>query len=457
MKKLIFTALIIFGFLSQGFAQNELKFEFDFAKFKYDQSSVYMEFYYNLDPEFMKVNESQSGKIIEAIVKIELKDVKADTFFINKNWKIQNVVNEEVGIDKNLIGVFGFVIPTGEYSLMVSAYDANNPELKRTINENLFIQSYEDKKFSVSDIELAANIKKVDADPLSLFYKNSLEVIPNPSVVYSEKNPVLFYYSELYNLFLDDEASNFTLVKNIYNSFNKSVYKNEKQINQSPNSLVEYGLINLSKLPTDTYNLEFSLIDNKTKRAFVSSKRFYLYNPKVTDTDQDRRLSGSFIGSEFALMTKEECDLMFQQAKYIATNNEVNQYKLIDSLNAKREFLFNFWKNRDTDPSTPQNEFKNDYMKRLEYVNENFTTRMKPGYLTDRGRVYLVYGPPDQRDYFPSEPNLKPYEVWFYNDIEGGVSFIFGDITGFGNYELLHSTKRGEYKDENWMKRITAL
>jgi GWxTD domain-containing protein len=199
------------------------------------------------------------------------------------------------------------------------------------------------------------------------------------------------------------------------------------------------------------------LIDNKTKRAYVSSKRFFLHNPAVTSSEQLQRISGSFIGSEFALMTPEECDLMFQQAKYIASNTEVNQYKAIDSVNAKREFLYKFWKNRDTDLSTPINEFKNEYMKRIEYVNSNFTTRMKAGFLSDRGRVYLLYGEPDQKDYFPSEPNLKPYEVWFYNGIEGGVTFIFGDLTGFGNYELLHSTMRGEFKDENWMRRITTL
>ncbi len=457
MKRIFFTMILFTCIISTGIAQNELKFEFDFAKFKYDQSSVYIEFYYDLNPEFMKVTDTPGGKLLEAIVRIEMKDVKADTFFIKKNWKIQNIINEEEGIDKNLVGVFGFIVPAGEYSLLVNAFDANNPALNRTINEKFVIHPYEDKKFAVSDIELSANIKKVDADPLSLFYKNSLEVIPNPSMVFSDKSPILFFYTELYNLTLDDPTSNFSLVKNVFNSFSQSVYKNEKQVGQSSNSIVEYGLINLSKLPTDSYNLELSLIDNKTKRAYVSSKRFFLHNPGVTSAQQLQRISGSFIGSEFALMTVEECDIMFQQAKYIASNTEVNQYKAIDSLNAKREFLYKFWKNRDTDLSTPLNEFKNEYMKRIEYVNGNFTTRMKAGYLSDRGRVYLLYGEPDQKDYFPSEPNLKPYEVWFYNGIEGGVTFIFGDLTGFGNYELLHSTMRGEYRDENWMRRITTL
>jgi GWxTD domain-containing protein len=130
--------------------------------------------------------------------------------------------------------------------------------------------------------------------------------------------------------------------------------------------------------------------------------------------------------------------------------------KSLDSLKAKREFLYDFWRNRDADPSTPQNEYKEEYMKRVAYANKNFTSMLREGFLTDRGRVTLLYGEPDQRDFYPSDSEVKPYEIWFYNEIEGGISFIFGDVTGFGNYELLHSTKRGEVKDENWMRRISG-
>ena len=95
-------------------------------------------------------------------------------------------------------------------------------------------------------------------------------------------------------------------------------------------------------------------------------------------------------------------------------------------------------------------------MKRLAYANKHFSRLGKDGYLSDRGRVLLIFGEPDQKDYFPSESEVKPYEVWFYNQIEGGVTFIFGDVSGFGNYELLHSTKRGEIQDENWIRRLRS-
>ncbi|MCL6100508.1 MAG: GWxTD domain-containing protein, partial [Bacteroidetes bacterium] len=185
-------------------------------------------------------------------------------------------------------------------------------------------------------------------------------------------------------------------------------------------------------------------------------KRFYLYNPHVVDSSLTKKVEAGVMGSEYALYSNEECDNMFAEVKYIASKNEINQYKSLDSLSAKREFLYNFWSARNPNPGSARNDYKEEYMKRVAFANENFSRAGRKGYLTDRGRVLLLYGEPDQKDYYPSEPNLKPYEVWFYNQIEGGVSFVFGDLSGFGNYELLNSTKRGEVQDPNYMDRLAT-
>jgi GWxTD domain-containing protein len=458
MRKNYFLILIAFVLsVSTIGAQNNLSFEFDYARFKYDNNSVFLEFYYNLNAKDMKIIEVENNKMTEAIVHIEMKDLAADTFFIKKDWKIQNVIikNDSTMEVQNLTGVLGFQVPAGNYSLEIKAYDVNNENLTKVIKENIQITPFGDN-YAVSDIELASNIKNLDTDPNSIFYKNTFEVIPNPSMLFSDKTPAAFYYAELYNLTSGDSGAGFTLQKLLLNSAGINVYKSDKKIKQSASSIVEVGVINLAKYPTDSYNLVLSLIDDKTNKAYLSSKRFYHYNPGVVDTTLVKTLNSGVLGSSFALLTLEECDKMFSESKYIATQNEIDRYGAIDSLDAKRTFLMNFWKSRDTEPSTPQNEFQQDYMRRVAYANLNFKHAQTDGYKTDRGRVYLIYGEPDQRDLFPNESNLKPYEVWFYSNIEGGVSFYFGDVTGFGKYELLHSTKRGEFKDENWMYRLSA-
>jgi GWxTD domain-containing protein len=456
MKKFVFTffaVLLISTFVS---AQNksELNFEFDYARFNYDSTSVYIEFYYELNSKDMQVTQTDKGGLIEAVVHLELKNIATEEYAINKEWKIQGIVNNENKASESVNDVIGFVVPEGKYSLVVTVKDVKNPELKKIINENVIIQPIKKNKFSLSDIELARQIKTDAVDQKSLFYKNSLEVIPNPTMVYSNLSPAMFFYMELYNLKLPDENAGFTFQKSLFNSSGKSLYKSTKTIKQQKEAVVEYGVVNLSKYPTDSYYFEVSLVDPVTKEAFVSTKRFYLYNPNVVDSTKSTYSNAAVISSEFALYNAEECDNNFKQARYLATQKEINQYKKLETVDAKREFLFNFWKERDDNPATPQNEFKEEYEKRIAYANKNFTRMNKEGYLTDRGRVVLLYGEPDQKDYFPSQPDLKPYEVWFYSQIEGGTTFVFGDLTGFGNFELLHSTKRDELHDENWMKRL---
>jgi len=458
MKKIVTTFLLTLFFTSVVPAQNELNFEFDYARFNYDSSSVYLEFYYELNPKNMQIIATDKGSLTEAMVHIEMKNTETNSFFINKDWRIQNIINpaEHDSNSKSLAGMLGFVVPSGKYILQVLARDSKNPNLNKKINETLFITPFKKDIFSVSDIEIANNIKKENADPQSIFYKNTLEIIPNPEMLYTHNSPVLFYYAELYNLKLENEKKDFSLQKLLYNSAGVPVYKSTKNIKQSNDAVVEYGIVNLLKYPSDSYNFVLSLIDPTTNKAFISSKRFYIFNPNVVDTSKTFQLNTGVIGSEFGIFTLDECDKMFSEAKYIATKQEIYQYKTLDSLNAKREFLYNFWLKRDPTPGTTINEFKEDYLKRVAFANKNFSLLKKDGYLTDRGRVVLLYGEPDQRDFYPSDAGLKPYEVWFYNQIEGGVNFYFGDVTGFGNFELLHSTKRDEVKDENWMRRISS-
>ena len=125
-------------------------------------------------------------------------------------------------------------------------------------------------------------------------------------------------------------------------------------------------------------------------------------------------------------------------------------------MDGKREFLTSFWKARDEDPSDEVNNNLREYMKRIKIADERFETFTKEGWQTDRGRVYLMFGEPSEIERHPNESESRPYEIWIYNDIEGGVQFVFGDITGFSQYTLLHSTKRGEYKDENWQRRLVV-
>ncbi len=438
-----------------GFAQNNFSFDFDFAQFGYDSTANYVEFYYSYQQDQLTLKRSDSALTVTGKLSILLVNAETGEVIIDRNWLVNNrIVDTTMLATTSLVGVVGFAIPAGSYDCTITGSDAVDSTKSKTLKEAFTITPFLTNGYAVSFIQLASNIKNENVNKNSIFYKNTLEVMPNPTTVYSASSPVLFYYSEIYNLKNDSISAPLLLRKEVYSSQRRLIYSKEKYLGRDQNAIVEVGVITLKEFPTDAYTLVISLIDTALSKGVASSKKFYLFNPGVKDSLIGIDVFAGYIGSEFGVFSETECDELFDKSKYISTSSEITQYERLDSLNSKREFLYEFWKRRDTDPTTELNEFKEEYKNRLEFVKVRFKAFNKPGYKTDRGRIYLTYGEPDQVDRYPNETNMKPYEIWYYNSIEGGVVFIFGDLTGFSDYELLSSTKRGEMQDDSWTRRL---
>lgn len=454
-RRLLTLLFLVFIPLTSAFSQRDIEFEFDFAQFKYDSTSTYIEFYYAFKQADLQLVRQDNGYLISGKIHIKVIKKLNDELFIDRQFQVNAPLQDTTGYyQRNLIGVFGMIIPDGEYSLTVTGSDVNYPDNKLVITENLSVDADKYDELSISDIQLSTNIKNSGVDTASIFYKNTLEVLPNPSYLYSHQSPVLFFYSEIYNTAKEGAEDDLKVERILYNSTGKQVYKKSKFIERVDYNVVEIGAINLKKMPTDTYELIISIVDTTKNSAFVTRKKFFLYNPDVVDSIKINRQNLGYVGTEFGVMTMEEVNQMFDFSKFIASKNEQDNWKELDSLDAKRKFLYNFWQARDTDPATPKNEYKEAYLERVRFANEKFRTLLRPGYKTDRGRVYLIYGEPDQRERYPNEMDMKPYEVWYYNEIENGVYFVFADLGGYSDYELMHSTKRGEMIDENWRNRV---
>jgi GWxTD domain-containing protein len=452
MKKIL-AILLLFSFIC--FAQSKIKFNFDYAQFRYDSSSNYLEIYYSiLSDKIRNKNGTNDGDII---MHIQVQNLETDELIINKDWKLANSRSDSSDYSNNpaLLGVLSFIIKNGNYNLFISVNNSKDFNKENEYSDNVQILPFNNESYSISQIELASRIINENADQTSIFYKNTLEVFPHPSMLYSNNNPILFYYCELYDL-ENAKSEKVTLKKVVYNSNNQPVYEKSKFVNISNNAIVEVGAINLQKYPTDSYTLVISLTEPNSQIEAISGKKFFLVNPNVIVTDNSSDIVTDYISSEFGVLSEEECDDLFVKSKIIASVDESNQYDLLDSLNQKREFLYNFWKKRDNVPSTQTNEFKNNFLARVENANARYRTMSTAGFKTDRGRIFLRLGEPDEIDRHPNETNTKPYEIWYYHQIEGGVSFIFGDITGFNYYQLLHSNMRGELKDPDWIRRIRS-
>ncbi len=121
------------------------------------------------------------------------------------------------------------------------------------------------------------------------------------------------------------------------------------------------------------------------------------------------------------------------KVRHIITSQEEKTFlKLPDS--EKDLFIEDFWKRRDPDPETEENEFKTEYLKRVEEAARLFAGESKAGWLTDRGRIYILFGPPINRiiNTMAEDPSGRCSEVWYY----GNFPVVFRDRTCAGSYKL---------------------
>ncbi len=147
-------------------------------------------------------------------------------------------------------------------------------------------------------------------------------------------------------------------------------------------------------------------------------------------------------------------DWLDKDVAYVITDEERKAFKKLATDDERERFIEEFWRRRDPDPDTDENEFKEEYYERIAYANENFASGI-PGWKTDRGRIWIMYGKPDGRETHPmggayDRPSYEgggststyPFETWFYRYIPGvgsGIEIEFVDPTGTGEYRIARS------------------
>ena len=157
----------------------------------------------------------------------------------------------------------------------------------------------------------------------------------------------------------------------------------------------------------------------------------------------------------FAGMTEAQLDTVYLPLVYLMTTEEQGAYPSLTP-EGKRRWLRQFWQKRDPTPGTPRNEAQEDYYARIAEANRRFResgSGQIPGWRTDRGRVFIKYGPPDQVLSRPQAGSAPPYEAWKYTRGRA-LKYVFLDQTLFGNYALIWTDDRREPSRPNWQELL---
>jgi GWxTD domain-containing protein len=233
-------------------------------------------------------------------------------------------------------------------------------------------------------------------------------IVPNVLKNYGDSQSSMYVWYEIYNQLKLDSLS---ISYRILNRKEKTIRKGD------------YTIPLTGQRTTDTLHLmRGDLESGKYRLELVFGKEDYAVRQVNDFTIQ-------WLGMP---AFTSDIDQAILQLKYIANSGEIRKMKKAKE-DEKENLFMQFWQERDPTPGTKRNELMDEYYRRIYYSNSAFTSLIK-GWQSDRGMIYVIFGPPDEVERHPFDPDMKPYEVWAY--YEFGRAFVFIDYSGFGDYQL---------------------
>ncbi len=201
------------------------------------------------------------------------------------------------------------------------------------------------------------------------------------------------------------------------------------------------GDVPASKLSSGKYKIKIEFYRNNEKISIDESNEFYILSGNMNKhiTNNKMNVSSEYV-ELFSNYTDEELDDLFSKARYISSKSEIDLFDNLTDIQAKRKFMISFWENRLNNES----ENFDNFTMRIAEVNSVYGTKSIAGFKTDRGKIFLKYGECDDIYISNMSSESKPYEVWYYPNVQNGIYFFFVDLNSFGEYKLIHSTALNE-------------
>jgi GWxTD domain-containing protein len=427
----------------QAFGGDPLQIQVDYARFRGpDNGALFIEVYYSIPQHTMAYQVDSTGLHAEVVFTMFVR--KGDSTAHASRWLVPHTVTDTSAMNSNtnLIGITSFTLPPGDYTMTVIARDRYNETRVDSAVMTLPITRIPIDRMAISDIELASKIQR--GDKSSPFYKNTLDVVPNVQLVYGEEQTA-YAYAEAYNLDKSGVDSLYHMKTGVFDALGHDVISRDRTRKRIGESSVILDNISVGNLRTGTYTLIMALVDTAGKIVSSSGKKFYVYNKNLGIDSTMLAASSTMTDAQYRDMSVADLDQEFAYARYVASPAEREQFEKLDGKEAKAKFLTEFWSRRGL-------SIREEYLRRIAHSNSTFRAMGREGFKTDRGRVYTVYGPPDDVERHPNDSDSRPYEIWSYNSIQGGVIFVFVQRSSGGDYELVHSTHRNELHDENWQR-----
>ena len=293
------------------------------------------------------------------------------------------------------------------------------------------------------------------------YLRSGVHLRPHVSGFYDASENTISYYTEIYNTraHFSGKENRFAVIASVIDRESGETVGMLRQIQrkQVANIVPVFGSFPLNQLGTGQYAILLEVRNPQNELLLEDQLTFERVQPidmtSVTGTDV---LSRSFIAN---IQDPDTMDFFVACLEPLANKRELmmiqNREAALPDMEDRKRFFLTFWLNRDS--QKPDIAWQ-DYYHEVKAVEQAFSSQIRHGFETDRGRVYLQYGKPGSRTVRENEPSTYPYEIWQYDriDMYGNVRFVFYSRDMVTNdYELLHSTLPGELKNPRWEIELT--
>lgn len=436
-----------------AFDLSAIRVYFDYKVFMTPDQKPYVECITAFDGTSFTLTNTDSGK----------KAAKANLVLIfsqdNKVIDFRKVTVDGPEVEGNASSDFlsleRFNLPVGEYELTVEVSDALTglaPDIfsqKLAINSNAQIAA-------ISDIQLVSAYSPTQ--DANAFSKSGYDMLPLVSNYFSSDMNSIVFYAELYNTdSLFGAGSAFVSSLCIVDKYNTELAECKRLKREKAARVIPVlQSIDISGLATGEYRIRLEIRD-KNNELVVAKEQLIVRN-KVEQMETGRPvIPPSLIASSWAA-NFTNADSLYEIIRAhtpIAATMDRNtiEYSLKEkNLQEMQSFLYSFWLDRN--PADPKGAFEL-YLIDVKACQENFATKIKKGWETDRGRVYLQYGKPSTRIIRNHDPDYWPFEIWHYYETNNKLHdrrLLFINTTLNTDMELLHSDIPGEVQNNDWKR-----
>lgn len=468
MKRLIIFALLLAAGHLSG---REITANLSCCAFSTPENKTYVETYVSIIGNSVFYAKKPNGKF-QAAIDIIMTFTSNDSIRSAQRYVLNSPEVDDTAKAPNFIDLQRVPLSAGMYYLQITFTDLNRKPQKPMMNRKTISVDIDNDSLSLSHIELLETYyASTSTTPLT---KSNYELVPYVSSFYPPNLAQLGFYGEIYNSakVLKPEEKFLVLyyIESAVTGNKMSGFSSFVKPKAQPVIPLLFSF-NITNLPSGSYFLVVEVRNASNRLMSMRKTTFERFNPGVVFKLDDLAavdVTNTFVGK---VNNSDSLIDMIRCLRPISGNAEVefaeNRIKAGD-VKLMQQYIYNFWLSRNE--ANPEAAWMK-YNAEVQKVNQKFSTQITKGYATDRGRVYLQYGPPDQMIPSEQEPSAYPYEVWQYYTIRGNTNapansdqnsgqqsnkkFVFADFDLVtNNYQLIHSDARGETRDDNWKLRL---